>query len=52
VRDVARVEDGKVVARKSVSIGTAFDHRIMDGYHAGVMAKRFRQIFENPETEL
>ncbi len=52
VRDVARVEDGKVVARKSVSIGTAFDHRVMDGYHAGIMAKRFRQIFEHPAEEL
>jgi pyruvate/2-oxoglutarate dehydrogenase complex dihydrolipoamide acyltransferase (E2) component len=52
VRDVARVEDGKVVARKSVSIGTAFDHRVMDGYHAGVMAKRFRQIFEDPGGQL
>lgn len=52
VRDVARVEDGKVVARKSVSIGTAFDHRVMDGYHAGVMAKRFRQVFEAPESHL
>jgi pyruvate dehydrogenase E2 component (dihydrolipoamide acetyltransferase) len=52
VRDVARVADGKVVAAKGVSIGTAFDHRVMDGYHAGVMAKRFRQIFESPDTEL
>jgi pyruvate/2-oxoglutarate dehydrogenase complex dihydrolipoamide acyltransferase (E2) component len=52
VRDVARVVDGKVVVAKSVSIGTAFDHRVMDGYHAGVMAKRFREIFEHPQREL
>jgi pyruvate dehydrogenase E2 component (dihydrolipoamide acetyltransferase) len=52
VRDAARVVGGKVVAGKSVSIGTAFDHRVMDGYHAGVMASRFRRIFEDPEGEL
>jgi pyruvate/2-oxoglutarate dehydrogenase complex dihydrolipoamide acyltransferase (E2) component len=52
VRDAARVVDGKVVAGKSVSIGTAFDHRVMDGYHAGVMASGFRRIFEDPEGQL
>jgi pyruvate/2-oxoglutarate dehydrogenase complex dihydrolipoamide acyltransferase (E2) component len=48
VKDAAVVVDGKVVAKKKVSIGTAFDHRVMDGYHAGVMAKQFREVFENP----
>jgi pyruvate/2-oxoglutarate dehydrogenase complex dihydrolipoamide acyltransferase (E2) component len=52
VKDVAAVENGRVVAKKNVCIGTAFDHRVMDGYHAGVMAKRFRQIFESPEGQL
>jgi len=52
VKDVAAVENGRVVVKKNVCIGTAFDHRVMDGYHAGVMAKRFRQIFEDPEGQL
>ena len=52
VRDVATVEDGKILAKKRVCIGTAFDHRVMDGYHAGAMARHFRRLFEDPEREL
>jgi pyruvate/2-oxoglutarate dehydrogenase complex dihydrolipoamide acyltransferase (E2) component len=52
VREVAAVEDGKILVKKRVCIGTAFDHRVMDGYHAGVMAKHFRHLFEDPEKEL
>jgi pyruvate/2-oxoglutarate dehydrogenase complex dihydrolipoamide acyltransferase (E2) component len=52
VKDVAAVKDGTIVPKKSVCIGTAFDHRVMDGYHAGVMAKRFRQVFEDPSAHL
>jgi len=50
VRDAPAVEDGKVVARKVVTIGVAFDHRVMDGYHAGVMGKLFATSFANPEA--
>lgn len=50
VRDAAVVEDGKVVARKVVTIGVAFDHRVMDGYHAGVMGKMFATAFADPEA--
>jgi pyruvate dehydrogenase E2 component (dihydrolipoamide acetyltransferase) len=52
VRDVAAVLDGKILAKKRICIGTAFDHRVMDGYHAGVMARHFRRVFEDPEREL
>jgi pyruvate/2-oxoglutarate dehydrogenase complex dihydrolipoamide acyltransferase (E2) component len=48
VHDAPAVMDGKVVVRKRVNIGVAFDHRVMDGYHAGVMAKRFEQVFADP----
>jgi pyruvate dehydrogenase E2 component (dihydrolipoamide acetyltransferase) len=48
VRDAPAVADGKVTVRKVVTIGVAFDHRVMDGYHAGVMAKRFAEAFADP----
>jgi len=41
-----------VVPRKRVKIGVAFDHRVMDGYHAGVMARRFQRIFDAPDEVL
>jgi pyruvate/2-oxoglutarate dehydrogenase complex dihydrolipoamide acyltransferase (E2) component len=52
VREVPAVVDGKLIARQSLAIGASFDHRIMDGYHAGRLAKRFREVLENPETAL
>ncbi len=52
VRQAATVVEGRVVARRHVSIGVAFDHRVLDGYHAGVMARRFRAVFTHPEAEL
>ena len=52
VRDAPTVVDGTVVVRKRVSLGVAFDHRVMDGYHAGVMARRFREIFDDPHAAL
>lgn len=50
VRDAPTVHDGVVTVRKVVTIGVAFDHRVMDGYHAGVMAKRFEAAFADPES--
>jgi len=35
-----------------VKIGVAFDHRVMDGYHAGVMSRRFQEIFAEPDDAL
>ena len=52
VRDAAAVVNGAIVPRKTVSIGVAFDHRVMDGYHAGMMAKLFREIMADPLTAL
>ncbi len=52
VREAPGVVDGQVVPRRHVSIGVAFDHRVMDGYHAGVMARRFQAVFAQPEAEL
>jgi pyruvate/2-oxoglutarate dehydrogenase complex dihydrolipoamide acyltransferase (E2) component len=52
VREVPVVTDGQIVAAPTLTVGVAFDHRVMDGYHAGRMAKRFRDILSDPEREL
>ncbi|GAC1522969.1 MAG: hypothetical protein NVS3B10_23070 [Polyangiales bacterium] len=52
VHDKAVVADGAVVVRPVLPIGVTFDHRILDGYQAGVMAKAFRQIMERPRESL
>jgi pyruvate dehydrogenase E2 component (dihydrolipoamide acetyltransferase) len=44
--------DGKVEVRPVLTIGAAFDHRVADGYQAGRMARRFRDVLENPDKEL
>jgi pyruvate/2-oxoglutarate dehydrogenase complex dihydrolipoamide acyltransferase (E2) component len=46
------VVDDVVAIRRRVKIGVAFDHRVMDGYHAGVMARRFQEIFAAPDETL
>jgi pyruvate/2-oxoglutarate dehydrogenase complex dihydrolipoamide acyltransferase (E2) component len=43
---------GRVEVRPLLSIGASFDHRVADGYQAGRMAKRFKEVLENPEKEL
>lgn len=50
IRDAPSVWEGKLCIRKRASIGIAFDHRVMDGYHAGIMAKKFTAIVENPKA--
>jgi pyruvate dehydrogenase E2 component (dihydrolipoamide acetyltransferase) len=52
VHSAPTVVGSEVVARRRVSIGVAFDHRVMDGYHAGVLSRRFRRIFSDPEAAL
>jgi pyruvate dehydrogenase E2 component (dihydrolipoamide acetyltransferase) len=48
LQDEAVVENGHVVPRKVMRIFATFDHRLMDGAHAAVMAKVLRQWLENP----
>ncbi|MCC6903786.1 MAG: 2-oxo acid dehydrogenase subunit E2 [Polyangiaceae bacterium] len=52
VRDAPTAVDGRVEVRPVLSIGASFDHRVADGYQAGRMAKRFKEVLENPEKEL
>ena len=48
VRDVPVVEDGKVVPGKIMNVSASFDHRFIDGYHAGVLSKTLRTMLEDP----
>ncbi len=52
VHDAPAVDDGRVVVRPTLSIGVSFDHRVLDGFQAGRMAKRFREVLERPAAEL
>lgn len=45
-KPVAR--DGRVFAAPCVTIGCTFDHRVIDGYQAGIMANIVRETLENP----
>jgi len=45
--DKAVVMDGKVVIRKILPMTGTFDHRIMDGYHGGLLAHHIKRYMEN-----
>ena len=47
--DKAVVRDGKVVIRKILPLTGTFDHRIMDGYHGGMLAHHVKRYLENAE---
>jgi pyruvate/2-oxoglutarate dehydrogenase complex dihydrolipoamide acyltransferase (E2) component len=48
VRDRPWVEDGKLVVRPVLRLCATFDHRIIDGFAAGKLAKAIRERLENP----
>jgi pyruvate dehydrogenase E2 component (dihydrolipoamide acetyltransferase) len=48
VEDAPVVEDGHVVAGKLMRVCATFDHRVLDGAHAAIMAKTLRAWMERP----
>lgn len=48
VKEAPVVEDGKIVVGKTMNINASFDHRFIDGFHAGVLATTLREMLENP----
>ena len=40
--------DGAVVVRKMITLTATIDHRFMDGYQGGILAKTVREMFESP----
>lgn len=43
------VEDGELAVGKVLNLTASFDHRLVDGYHAGKVAGEIRHLLENPE---
>ncbi|MDP2341943.1 MAG: 2-oxo acid dehydrogenase subunit E2 [Deltaproteobacteria bacterium] len=52
VKDRAVVVDGELAVRPILRLCGTFDHRIIDGFHAGLLAKDIRTLVENPEATL
>jgi pyruvate/2-oxoglutarate dehydrogenase complex dihydrolipoamide acyltransferase (E2) component len=48
IRDHAVVIDNEIVIRKQITLTATLDHRFVDGYQAGVLAKTLRSVLENP----
>ena len=48
VSDEAACVDGQVIARPTLRLHATFDHRFVDGYHAGVLARAMRRLLEDP----
>lgn len=44
--------DDRVEVRPMLTIGATFDHRVLDGYQAGKLAARFREVLEDPASHL
>ena len=43
------VVNGNIEIRKILPLAGTFDHRIMDGYHGGMLAHHVKRYLENPE---
>lgn len=50
VRPRPLVVDGELVVRPTLRISGTFDHRIVDGFAAGVFARELRSLLEHPEA--
>jgi pyruvate/2-oxoglutarate dehydrogenase complex dihydrolipoamide acyltransferase (E2) component len=46
------VEGDKVVVRPTLRISGTFDHRIVDGFAAGKVARLLRELVEHPEETI
>jgi pyruvate dehydrogenase E2 component (dihydrolipoamide acetyltransferase) len=51
VRDRPWVVDGRLEVRKVLRLCATFDHRIIDGHSAGVLAREIRALIEQPAAE-
>jgi len=48
LRDAPAVVDGALVVRKQLTLTATIDHRFIDGFQGGILAKVVRELFENP----
>jgi pyruvate dehydrogenase E2 component (dihydrolipoamide acetyltransferase) len=52
VRDAPIAERGQVVIRPVLTVGVTLDHRVLDGYQAGKLARRFQEVLDDPQRML
>lgn len=52
VQKKAVVVDDQLAVRPMLTLGATFDHRVMDGWHASVLAKSVKDTIENPLKRL
>ena len=52
VKDRAVVVDGDLAVRPILRLCGTFDHRIIDGFHAGLLANDIRALIEDPAATL
>jgi pyruvate dehydrogenase E2 component (dihydrolipoamide acetyltransferase) len=50
VEDKPGVRDGQVVVVPTMRMAATFDHRVIDGFQAGKLAKTFKEIMHHPES--
>ena len=48
IREAPAVVGGEITVQKQLTLNATIDHRFMDGYQGGVLAKVVREIFANP----
>lgn len=48
IREAPAVLDGQVVVRKQLTLNATIDHRFIDGFQGGILAKVVREVFANP----
>lgn len=52
IKDKPVARQGQVVIRPMMTIGATIDHRVIDGFQGGRLAKVLRSIIQDPETHL
>ncbi len=52
IKDRPWVEGDRVVVRPVLRMCGTFDHRVIDGFHAGKLSREIHTFFENPEELL
>jgi pyruvate/2-oxoglutarate dehydrogenase complex dihydrolipoamide acyltransferase (E2) component len=52
VHDAPVADGARVVVRPVLSVGVTLDHRLLDGFQAGQLAQRFREVILDPAAAL
>jgi pyruvate dehydrogenase E2 component (dihydrolipoamide acetyltransferase) len=50
IRDMVFVEDGAPVVRPGITLTCTLDHRFVDGFQAGGLAREMRRSFTDPAS--